>query len=116
MEQGIAIVGMACRYAGARSPAELWENVLAGRREVRRIPPERLRLVDYLSTDPDNPTDLTDPDNLYAGEAAVLAGWELDRVHFRVAGSTYRVTDLAHWLALEVATEALADAGFPEAA
>lgn len=109
MTEGIAIVGMACRYAGARSPAELWENVLAGRREFRRIPPERLRIADYLSADP------ADPDSLYAGEAAVLAGWELDRVRFRVAGSTYRVTDMAHWLALEVAAEALADAGFPEA-
>ncbi len=108
--EGIAIVGMACRYAGARSPAELWENVLAGRREFRRIPPERLRLADYLSADP------ADPDGLYSSEAALLAGWELDRVRFRVAGSTYRVTDLAHWLALEVATDALADAGFPEAA
>lgn len=110
MGDGIAIVGMACRYAGASSPAELWENVLAGRREFRRIPPERLRLADYLSADP------ADPDGLYSTEAAVLAGWELDRVRFRVAGSTYRVTDLAHWLALDVAAEALADAGFPDAA
>jgi enediyne polyketide synthase len=110
MGDGIAIVGMACRYAGASSPAELWENVLAGRREFRRIPAERLRLADYLSADP------ADPDGLYSTEAAVLAGWELDRVRFRVAGSTYRVTDLAHWLALDVAAEALADAGFPDAA
>ena len=33
----IAIVGMACRYAEARSPRELWENVLAQRRSFRRI-------------------------------------------------------------------------------
>ncbi|HEX3530292.1 MAG TPA: type I polyketide synthase [Thermoanaerobaculia bacterium] len=109
MRQGIAVVGMACRYAGARSPAELWENVLAGRREFRRIPPERLRIEDYLTAD------ATDPDGLYAAEAAVLEGWEFDRVRFRVAGSTFRSTDLAHWLALEVADQALADAGFPAA-
>ncbi|HEX7185862.1 MAG TPA: SDR family NAD(P)-dependent oxidoreductase [Thermoanaerobaculia bacterium] len=108
MKQGIAIVGMACRYAGARSPAELWENVLAGRREFRRIPAERLRIEDYLS-------DPSDPDSLYSTEAAVLEGWEFDRVRFRVAGSTYRSADLAHWLALDVAAQALADAGFPEA-
>ena len=28
----IAIVGMACVYPDARSPGELWENVLAQRR------------------------------------------------------------------------------------
>ena len=109
MREGIAVVGMACRYAGARTPAELWENALAGRREFRRIPPERLRLDDYLTAD------AGDPDGLYATEAAVLEGWDFDRVRFRVAGSTFRAADLAHWLALEVADQALADAGFSNA-
>src|SRR5262249_34001262 len=113
MREGIAVVGMACRYAGARTPAELWENVLAGRREFRRIPPARLRIEGYLAAA--DPTDLDAPDTLYATEAAVLEGWEFDRVRFRVAGSTFRSTDLAHWLALEVADQALADAGFPAA-
>jgi len=64
---------------------------------------------DYLTDDP------ADPDGLYAAEAAVLEGWELDRVRYRVAGPTFRAADLAHWLALDVAAQALADAGFPEA-
>ena len=33
---------------------------------------------------------------------------------FRVAGDTFRSADLAHWLALDVAAQALADAGFPD--
>ncbi|HYG62377.1 MAG TPA: polyketide synthase, partial [Thermoanaerobaculia bacterium] len=105
--QGIAIVGMACRYADARTPAELWENVLARRRAFRRIPAERLRLEDYLSG-------RNDPDGLYSTEAAVLEGWEFDRVRFKVAGSTFRTADLTHWLALDVASAALADAGFAD--
>ena len=109
MREGIAIVGMACRYPDARTPAELWENVLARRRAFRRVPPERLRLEDYTSGDP------ADPDSLYPIEAALLEGWEFDRVRFRVAGGTYRSADAAHWLALDVAAEALADAGFPDA-
>src|SRR4051794_18261845 len=109
MAEGIAIVGMACRYPDARTPGELWENVLARRRAFRRIPPERLRIEDYLTAD------AADPDGLYAAEAAVLEGWELDRVRYRVAGPTFRSADLAHWLALDVAAQALADAGFPEA-
>jgi enediyne polyketide synthase len=32
MNQPVAIVGIACRYPDANSPAELWENVLAGGR------------------------------------------------------------------------------------
>ncbi|MEA2604485.1 MAG: enediyne polyketide synthase [Acidobacteriota bacterium] len=107
--EGIAIVGMACRYPDARTPGELWENVLARRRAFRRLPPERLRLEDYAESRPG------DPDSLYLREAAVLEGWEFDRVRFRVAGPTFRSADLAHWLALDVAAQALADAGFPDA-
>ena len=109
MKEGIAIVGIACRYPDARTPSELWENVLSRRRAFRRIPPERLRIEDYLDRD------ASDPDGLYASEAAVIEGWEFDRVRFRVAGPTFRSADLAHWLALEVAAQALADAGFPDA-
>ena len=36
MNPAIAIVGMACVYPDARSPGELWENVLAQRRAFRR--------------------------------------------------------------------------------
>lgn len=104
----LAVVGIACEYPDAHGPAELWENVLAGRRAFRRIPAERLRVEDYLSAD------RTVPDSMYSSRAAVLEGWEFDRVGHRVAGGTYRVADLAHWLALDVAGRALADAGFPD--
>lgn len=99
----IAIVGMACRYAGAASPAELWDNALAGRRAFRRIPPERLDLADYYGED--------DPDRIPLTHAAVIDGYEFDRVAFGVSGPTYRSTDLTHWLALDMAARALADAG-----
>ncbi|GAB4199946.1 MAG: type I polyketide synthase [Roseiflexaceae bacterium] len=108
MTPAIAIVGMACRYADADSPMALWENTLAQRQAFRRLPPERLDLADYFSDDPHA------PDCTYATEAAVLEGYEFDRVAFRVAGPTFRSVDLTHWLALQVASEALQDAGFPE--
>ncbi|MEV0401515.1 type I polyketide synthase [Actinoallomurus sp. NPDC050550] len=104
----IAVVGLACRYPDAASPRELWENVLAGRRAFRRLPDERMRLADYWDPDP------AAPDRFYATNAAVIEGYEFDRVGHRIAGSTYRSTDLTHWLALDMAGQALADAGFPE--
>jgi enediyne polyketide synthase len=105
----IAVIGMACRYPDAVSPGELWENAVAGRRAFRRLPDERMRLADYWDPDP------AAPDRFYAGMAAVIEGYEFDRVGYRIAGSTYRSTDLTHWLALDVAAQALADAGFPGA-
>src|SRR5580704_17315528 len=105
----IAIVGMACRYPDARSPRELWENALAQRRAFRRMPDERLRLADYFSFD------RSAPDRTYSTCAAVIEGYEFDRVRFRVSGPAFRSVDLTHWLALDIATQALADAGFPDA-
>jgi enediyne polyketide synthase len=102
----IAIVGMACEYPDARTPDQLWENVLAQRRSFRRMPPERLRFEDYYAPDP------ASPDRTYAMQAALIEGYTFDRVRFRVAGATFRAVDLAHWLALDIAARALADAGF----
>jgi enediyne polyketide synthase len=102
----IAIVGIGLRYPDARSLDELWENVLAGRRAFRRLPDERMNRADYYSPDPKA------PDRFYAQKAAVLRDYEFDRVAHKVAGSTFRATDTTHWLALDVAAQALADAGF----
>src|SRR5262245_2469682 len=85
---------------------ERWENALAQRRAFRRMPDERLRLADYFSDDPGA------PDSTYSTCAAVIEDYEFDRIRFRVSGSTFRAVDLTHWLALDVAAQALADAGF----
>ncbi|MFF8867339.1 SDR family NAD(P)-dependent oxidoreductase [Streptomyces sp. NPDC015139] len=103
----IAIVGMACRYPDATDPKELWDNAVAGRRAFRRLPDVRMNLDDYWDADP------TTPDAFYARNAAVIEGYEFDRIAHRIAGSTFRSTDLTHWLALDTAGRALADAGFP---
>jgi enediyne polyketide synthase len=110
MAEAIAVVGLACRYPGARNAAEFWENVLAQRAAFRRLPAERLSLADYYSKD------RTAPDRTYAKSAAVLEGYEFDRARFRISGDSFRSGDMAHWLALETAADALADAGFAEAA
>jgi enediyne polyketide synthase len=106
---GVAIVGMACRYPEARTTEELWENVLAQRRAFRRMPRERLRREDYYSPN------VEAADRTYTMEAALIEGYEFDRLRFRVVGSTYRSADMAHWLALDIAARALEHAGFRDA-
>lgn len=106
MTDSIAIVGMACRYPDADSPEQLWENVLAQRQAFRRIPPERLRLEDYFEKNRNK------PDTTYSSQAALLEGFEFDRQRYRVPGALYRTVDPSHWLALQVASEALTDAGY----
>ncbi|HEV2991603.1 MAG TPA: type I polyketide synthase [Candidatus Angelobacter sp.] len=109
MSDDIAIVGLACCYPGANTPQELWENVLAQRRAFRRMPAERLRIEDHFSAD------RSTPDATYSSYAALIEGYVFDRVRFRVAGESFRATDMAHWLALDVASRALADAGWADA-
>ncbi|TDP64925.1 type I polyketide synthase [Actinokineospora alba] len=106
----IAIVGIGLRYPDAASTEDLWQNVLSGRRAFRRLPDGRMNQADYYSPDQNA------PDRFYAKKAAVLRDFEFDRLKYKVAGSTFRSTDMTHWLALDVAATALADAGFPEAA
>ncbi|HEY5030372.1 MAG TPA: type I polyketide synthase, partial [Candidatus Angelobacter sp.] len=94
---------MACRYADVRSPAQLWENVLAQRQSFRRIPRVRLNLADYS---PEGKTD----DHITATMAATLEDYEFDRSQFHVSQNAFAATDLTHWLALDVASQALVDA------
>ncbi|HZU31688.1 MAG TPA: SDR family NAD(P)-dependent oxidoreductase [Candidatus Angelobacter sp.] len=99
----IAVIGMGCRYADVRSPMQLWENVLAQRRSFRRIPRVRLNLEDYSSASQSE-------DNITAVMAAVLDDYEFDRARFHISQTAFAATDLTHWLALDVAAQALADA------
>ncbi len=107
----IAIVGLACRFPDADDPLALFESALAGRRAFRRLPPGRLGAV----ADPDAGHDagLAGTASGAAPRAAVLEGWQFDRAGFAIPEHTYLATDPAHWLALETAGRALADAGFP---
>ena len=102
----IAVVGLACRFPGARSPRELWENVLARRRQFRRFPDCRLPLAEYHDPAP------RAPDMTYATRGAFIDGFEFDWVGRRVPQRTFESTDIVHWLALETALGALADAGY----
>lgn len=94
----IAIVGLACRFPDADDPLNLFESALAGRRSFRRLPPGRLGVAAAGGQPP---------------RAALLEGWQFSRAEFGVAETAYQHADPAHWLALETAGHALADAGFP---
>ena len=101
----IAVIGLSCRYPGAKDARSLWENILARRVQFRPIPDARLPLSDYYDPDP-SAEDLT-----YGRCAAVLDGWSFDPAANRVPKATFESTDAAHWLALDVARDAVRHAG-----
>ncbi|ANJ87207.1 type I polyketide synthase [Pandoraea oxalativorans] len=102
----IAVIGISCRYPGANGPNELWENVLAKRQQFRSIPQCRARREDYYNED------RAVPDQTYAWQAAVIDGYAFDWQARRIPKSAFEATDIAHWLALDMAIEMLVDAGY----
>ncbi len=102
----IAVVGIGCQYPGAAHPRHLWENVLARRQEFRRFLDQRLPVADYCNPDP------AAPDKIYATRAAYMDGFDFDWSQWRIPKRAFESTDIAQWLALEVARRALEDAGF----
>lgn len=102
----IAIVGLSCWYPGARNATELWENVLTKRQEFRRMLDCRLPLDEYYNADKSQP-DLT-----YGTQAAYLDGFNFDWVTNRFPKSSFESTDLVHWLALDVVSNAIQNAGY----
>ncbi len=107
-QRGVAIVGMACLFPGAGDLDAYWRNILAGLDSTSDPPPE--------AWDPDvyYDPDFADTDRTYCKRGGYL-------------GALARFDPLAHgippvavggepdqWLALQVATDALADAGASE--
>ncbi|TQV86162.1 SDR family NAD(P)-dependent oxidoreductase [Exilibacterium tricleocarpae] len=100
----IAIVGIGCCYPDAYSAQGLFENVIAKKKAFRDMPASRLDLDAYIG-------ESEAWDQITPIQVALLEGYRFDRQKFRIPESTFEVTDLTHWLALDMADRALADSG-----
>lgn len=104
----VAMVGLACRMPGADNPDELWQLLIKGRDAVGEVPPQRWAIDDWY-----------DPDPTRAGKIATRRGGFLrgidgfDPLFFGISPGEARHMDPQQRLMLELAWEALADAGIP---
>jgi enediyne polyketide synthase len=105
VEHQIAVIGVGCYYPGAKDKKELWGNILSRRRQFREMPYCRLPISDYYDKN-------NSPDKTYSRHVAVIDGFQFDWSKNRIPKTTYESSDIVHWLALEVATQALLDAGY----
>jgi acyl transferase domain-containing protein/acyl carrier protein len=102
----IALVGMSCRFPGAASANEFWQLLREGRDAVREIPADRWDVEEYYDPDPGRP-----------GKMCSRYGGFLDRLDqfdphfFGISPREAERIDPQHRLLLEVAWEALEDAG-----
>ncbi len=102
----IAVIGMGCYYPGASNIKELWEIILARRVQFRRMLDQRLPLSEYYDPDPKA------PEKTYLTKAALLENFEFDWKKLRLPKSTVDSTDIAHWLALDIALKTFEDGGY----
>lgn len=108
MQEPIAIIGMGCRFPGAHNPQEFWQLLLSGTDAIREVPLDRWHL-----------DALYDPNPARPGKMMSRWGGFLDHVDefdwraFRLLPREAKLMDPQHRLLLEVAWEALEDAGIP---
>lgn len=101
----IAIIGMACRFPGAKNIAEFWHNLITGKESIQRFTAEELR----------NSGEAADKiaDENYVNARGVVADPELfDASFFGFSATDARLLDPQHRFFLECGWEALESAGY----
>jgi 8-amino-7-oxononanoate synthase len=103
----IAIVGMACRFPGARDLGAFWDNVRQGRVSFADVPAERWDHAMY------HHPDTREIDKTYAKKLGLIDDiWRFPALHYGMAPLRVKVMDPQQRLMLEAARAALADAGW----
>ncbi|MCY1042213.1 polyketide synthase [Corallococcus sp. bb12-1] len=108
----IAIVGMACRYAGADDPQALWERALQGLSAVDAFPEERWPVSLYRQTGEVAFRNRESFFKVYAPKAALVKSRPFAYRDFGLPPSAVAQMDHTHLWCLEVAREAVRDAGY----
>ncbi|MEU7984842.1 type I polyketide synthase [Streptosporangium canum] len=102
----IAVVGMACRLPGARSPEELWELLCRGENTISEIPPDRFPVEEVYHPASGVPGKLA---SKYGGFVSGID--EFDAAFFGISPREAATMDPQHRMVMEVAWEAFDDAG-----
>lgn len=109
-ESGIAIVGIALRFPGSNCPTSLWSQLLEGRNNVTQAPPFEVRGTSLPLCDEQPAVGSTEPTRRGGYLTAVD---QFDARFFGVSKLEAEQLDPQQRLLMEVAVEALDDAGCP---
>lgn len=105
MREDIAIIGMSCRFPGANSVQEFWQNLLDGVDSVCDIPNDRWDVERFFSAD-------REPGKMYTRQGGFLDDiGHFDAQFFNVSDQEACWIDPQHRMLLENSYRALEDAG-----
>ncbi|WP_344121690.1 aminotransferase class I/II-fold pyridoxal phosphate-dependent enzyme [Streptomyces blastmyceticus] len=103
----IAIVGMACRFPGARNVNEYWRLLTDPRPQFDTVPGTRWRKESFVRSD------LRDTSSTYTDKMALLEDVDqFDAKHYKIPPRRARAMDPQHRLLIDLAREAIQDAGW----
>ena len=106
-DEPIAVVGMSGRFPGANNTAELWKLLNDGSEAVGDVPSDRWRNEDWYDPDPNSPGRTSTRRGGFLKDG--IAGF--DPLFFRISPAEAVHMDPQQRLMLELAWEALEDAG-----
>ncbi len=102
----IAIVGMACLFPGAPDLAAYWANIVQGRDLVREVPADRWRASQYFADGQPAPGKST---SKWGG---FIEPTPFDPLKYGIPPQSLAAIEPVQLLALDMASEALRDAGY----
>lgn len=103
----IAITGIGCRFPGAPDVRGYWKLLMSGERQFSAVPEKRWNHDTFHA-----PGDRSAPNAAYTDQVAFLDDVDrFDALHYGVPPARARAMDPQHRLMLDVAREALDDAG-----
>ena len=101
----VAVIGMACRFPGARNPGEFWRNLRDGVESISFFTPAELKNSGVSE-------DLLRQPGYVPAKAILDDAVDFDYAHFGMTPREAEIMDPQHRLFLECAWEALEDAGY----
>jgi len=104
----IAIIGVAGIFPQAHNVQEYWDNILHKIDCITDVPPSRWDVDDYYDPDPNA------PDKTYARRGGFIPDIPFDPLEFGLPPNILEVTDVSQLLALVVARDLMADAGYAD--
>ncbi|MYW96774.1 aminotransferase class I/II-fold pyridoxal phosphate-dependent enzyme [Amycolatopsis rubida] len=105
--QDIAVVGMGCRFPGARNVNEYWDLLSEPKPQFRRVPDSRWRREAFYNDD------FRDSGAVYSDRMALLEDvGDFDAGHYKIPPRRAKSLDPQHRLLVDLTREALQDAGW----
>lgn len=105
--QDIAVVGMGCRFPGARNVNEYWDLLSEPKPQFRRVPDSRWRREAFYNDD------FRDSTAVYSDRMALLEDvGDFDAGHYKIPPRRAKSLDPQHRLLVDLTREALQDAGW----